>query len=238
MMRIEYQAAGAFISWGEESAVRCLLKGIGLRGTMLSVVVVVAITAASAQAANGNVTCTTEIDNTTISGNLTVPAGAACILHADRVYGNVSVAVGASLGLHAGTTVYGNVSVAVGASLSVSSSDVGGNVSVAEGASINAIDPATHFDRNLSTEGANMVNLTFITVGGNSSFDATTGSLSVSSTDNGGNVSITNTSPDVVVYADNHVAGDLTCYGNTGGVTNDGLPNTVLGQEYGQCAGL
>jgi hypothetical protein len=57
----------------------------------------------------------------------------------------------------------------------------------------------------------------------------------------GGNVSITNTSSSGVGFGENVVAQDLTCTGNAS-VTNmlEGVarPNTVLGQEFGQCVGL
>jgi hypothetical protein len=53
----------------------------------------------------------------------------------------------------------------------------------------------------------------------------------------GGNVSITNTSPDGVLIAKNFFAQDLTCTGNAF-LTNNGLMNTVLGQDIGQCVGL
>jgi hypothetical protein len=171
----------------------------------------------SAQAAAGNQTCTGGILEVTVTGNLTVPANTLC---------NVI-----------GTTVNGNVSVGSGA------------VFVAE---------FDWFKRNLSTEGANSVFMFLTEVDGNSSFDATSGGISVcggvsecviensnpgvpSANPSGkskfGNVSITNTYPAGVNFEDNFVAHDLTCYGNAF-ISNFGVPNTVLGQEFGQCVGL
>jgi hypothetical protein len=210
------------------------LRGIVLAAAALGLAMVVA--PAPAQAATGNVTCTTEIDSTVITGNLTVPAGAVCILVGGTVQGNVSVGAGASLELDA-VTVQGNVSVGAGASF-----DAGGTV----------------MKRNLSTEGANTINIVFSEVDGNSSFDATSGPLAIcggagsacvlfnfnpGTANKFGNVSITNTSsPAGAVYAGNFVAGSLTCSGNTS-VTNTvpgfgQIANIVLGQESGQCAGL
>ena len=194
----------------------------GVRGTILAAAALAAamvVAPAPAQAATGNVTCTTEIDSTVITGNLTVPAGALCLLQGDTVQGNVSVGSGAEF--------------------------------VAGG---------TWIQHNLSTEGAFTVNMLSSEVDGNSSFDATSGTFSICGggvsvcagfnynpgipnahphgpANKFGNVSITNTSPAVVIYAGNFVAGSLTCSGNAF-VTNDGFPNTVLSQELGQCAGL
>jgi hypothetical protein len=191
---------------------------------------------APAQAATGNVTCTTLISVTVITGNVTVPAGASCILVGGTVQGNVSAGAGASLELDS-VTVQGNVFVGAGASF-----DAGGTV----------------MRRNLSTEGANTINIVFSEVDGNSSFDATSGPLSIcggggsacvlfnfnpGTASKFGNVSITNTSsPAGAVYGGNFVAGNLTCSGNTF-VTNNvpgfgSIPNTVLGHESGQCVGL
>lgn len=194
-------------------------SGVILVAATLGVVTVAA--PGTALAASGNVTCTTEIAGTTITGNVAVPAGAECFLADDTVQGNVSVGEGAVfIALH------------------------------------------TVMERNLSTEGAYTVNLVYDEVDGNSSFDATSDTVSIcgfgvsvcqgyvynpgtpnpnpngnAPTSKFGNVSITNTSPAGVVYAGNYVAGNLTCSGNTF-VTNIGVSNIVLGQESGQCAGL
>lgn len=219
-----------------------VLGRIGRRGVILAAAALgVAMVAAPvpALAATGNVTCTTEIDSTTITGNVTVPAGAFCFLNGDTVEGSVAVGEGA-LGILGGTTVDGSVAAGEDAGF------------VAFGAVI---------QRNLSTEGALAVEVAFSTVYGNSSFDATSGNLSICGTEvslcvgftinpgipnpnpNGtankfGNVSITNTSaPGGALYEDNYVAGNLSCSGNTS-VFNDGGQNTVLGHESGQCAGL
>ena len=231
------------------------LRGIGLAAAALGLAMVVA--PAPAQAATGNVTCTTDIENTVITGNLTVPAGAICTLGGVTVQRNVSVGAGASLQF-VGTIVGGNVSVGAGASTFLDSITVQGNVSVGAGASFEA--GGTVIQRNLSTEGADNISIVFAEVDGNSSFDATSGTLSICTDSNPacvlftfnpgtlnpnphgpankfGNVSITNTAPGSVVYGGNFVAGNLTCSGNTF-VTNLGIQNIVLGKESGQCVGL
>jgi hypothetical protein len=198
----------------------------GVRGATrvvaaLGVCAAVLVVSAPAQAASGtSATCNGSLYGPLeITGNLTVPAYAFCDLEGVTVDGNVSVGQGADL-LAAGDLV----------------------------------------KRNLSTEGADAVFMIFNEVDGNSSFDATSGSLSICGygvsncqlgnanpgipnakphglTNKFGNVSITNTSPAGAIYAGNYVAHDLSCYGNAF-VTNEGSLNTVLGHEFGQCAGL
>jgi hypothetical protein len=51
------------------------------------------------------------------------------------------------------------------------------------------------------------------------------------------NVSVTNTNPGWFAWADNTVASNVGCSGNVF-VANNGAPNTVLGNESGQCSGL
>jgi PPE-repeat protein len=171
------------------------------------------LTAASGQAADpagGKICAEVEITSKKIKGKLKVPPGATCTLFGDTI---------------------------------------GGEVSVGQGARFTAI--ATLIKGKLSTEGAETVDLNRSEVGGNASFDATTGTSTLACFGGGigdsvclspankffGDVSITNTSPGEAVFADNFVEHDLTCSGNAL-VTNDGLMNTVLGQEFGQCVGL
>ena len=233
------------------------LARIGLRGIVLAAAALglaMVVAPAPAQAATGNVTCTTDIESTVITGNLTVPAGAVCTLGGVTVQGSVSVGAGASLQF-VGTAVGGNVSVGAGATTLLFSITVQGNVFVGAGASFEA--SGTVIQRNLTTEGASTINIQSIEVDGNSSFDATSGPLAIcggtgsacvlfnynpGTANKFGNVSITNTSsPAGAVYAGNVVAGTLTCSGNTF-VTNDygfgPVPNFVVGHESGQCAGL
>jgi hypothetical protein len=244
-----------------------VLARIGLRGIVpaaaaLGLAMVVA--PAPAQAATGNVTCTTTIDNTNtvITGNVTVPAGASCTLNGGTVQGNVHVGAGASLTLES-PTVQGSVHVVAGAFLGVYSATVQGNVHVGAGASLDV--GGSIMQHNLTTEGASWINIVSSQVWGNSSFDATSGppvgcggggSVCVLFDNFGipnpnphgpaykhGNVSITNTSsPAGAALGSNLVGGDLTCSGNTSVTSNvpglGVLPNTVVGQESGQCVGL
>jgi hypothetical protein len=197
---------------------RCeVLASIGLRAVArvvvgLGVCAAMLVAAASAQAdgANATTTCTGPISNTEVTSNLTVPPGATCDLENVVVDGNVSVGQGANL--FASATI----------------------------------------ERNLSTDGADSVTLFAAEVDGHTSFDATSGTSSLfcgpgvsvcvlATSFPGGSVSITDTSPAGAVFAANSVTRHLTCTGNAS-VTNMVLaveaPNTVLGQEFGQCVGL
>ena len=170
------------------------------------------ITSGSAQAASaatGSTTCTGVILLREITSNLTVPAGATCFLGGAIIDGNVSVGKGSDF----------------------ITRPIGSSVPVIKG--------------NLSTEGADAVEMSTTTVDGNASFDGTSGpgacgnSVSVCLSQNsfGGSVSITNTSPGLVVFWGNVVGHDLTCRGNSE-VANLDMPNTVQGQAFGQCAGI
>jgi hypothetical protein len=166
--------------------------------------------AQAASAATSSTTCTGIIAFTEITGNLTVPPGGTC-----RLVGAV--------------VIDGNVSVGKGSDFITRA--IGSSVAVIKG--------------NLSTEGADAVEMSTTTVDGNASFDGTSGtgacgnSVSVCLSQNsfGGSVSITNTSPGLVVFWGNVVGHDLTCRGNSE-VANLDMPNTVQGQAFGQCVGL
>jgi hypothetical protein len=197
---------------------RKALAGIGVRGVTQGVAGVgvcaaaLLLAAGAAQAHSIHIetkTCEGKEEHRVIKGKLRVSPGTNCILFFDTVDGNVSVAQGANF-------ILGGHSVITGS---------------------------------LSTEGANSVCIADGSeVDENVSIDATSGtvhlcrsSVIVAEDKFGGNVSITNTSPSEVIFAENVVAQDLTCTGNAS-VTNvlAGVerPNTVLGQEFGQCVGL
>ena len=178
------------------------------------------------------------LQDLTVPGNLTVPAGSSCIL--DLV------------------TVQGNIEISSDAVLQVYGSRVYGNTSVSRGAVFNA--GYSWFQRNIGSSYAGWVNLLADYVDGNSSFDHT-GSVSICGylvsicesynrwlgttnpnprarhTQKFGNVSITNTAG----YADfegNYVSHDLSCSGNAGFNPQDYGSNVVLGSEFGQCVGM
>ena len=126
---------------------------------------------------------------------------------------------------------------------------IDGNVTVGQGSeffSQREHGRLTVIKGNLSTEGADEVEVTLAVVDGNASFDGTSGnivtdcgfvSVCLSQNSFGGSVSITNTSPGLVVFWGNVVGHDLTCRGNSE-VANLDMPNTVQGQAFGQCAGI
>jgi hypothetical protein len=120
---------------------------------------------------------------------------------------------------------------------------VDGNVTVSRGARLLVF--VSVIKGNLTTAGAEQVDLAGSVVEGNASFDATSGKGSVFCDQSvclirsafGGSVSITKSLPAGAGLDENFIARDLTCNGNAS-VTNFGFMNTVLGQELGQCVGL
>jgi hypothetical protein len=191
--------------------VASIVAGFGASATLL-------LAAAPAQAIPGpgssGVTCGPD-ENTfgrEVPNNVTVPPGWICNL---------------DVGIHGErTTVDGNVTVGKGAKFLAYESLLKGN---------------------LTSEGAEQVSLIGSVVDGNTSFDKTSAaggsffctfaSVCLLGSGFGGNVSITNTAPLGALLAENLILRDLTCKGNAS-ATNEGFPNTVFGQEYGQCVGL
>jgi hypothetical protein len=193
------------------------VRGAGriVAGTAMCAVLLFA--AASAQAEpppkRSGVTCANnDISGAVVPNNVTVPPGGKCAF-IDK-------------SLTQPTTVDGNVTVGQGAVLYAFFSVIKGNI---------------------STEGAAQVNLIGSLLEGNVSIDSTSGTegtlfcglFAVCLLDSGfgGNLSVTNTSPLAAEISENFIVRDLTCNGNAS-VTNGGFTNTVLGQEFGQCAGL
>jgi hypothetical protein len=73
-------------------------------------------------------------------------------------------------------------------------------------------------------------------VTGNVQFSNNPGGVTFEANGIGRNVQINNNSGAVV--SANAIIGNLRCQGNTSNPTNEGFPNTVVGKEQGQCAGL
>jgi hypothetical protein len=80
-------------------------------------------------------------------------------------------------------------------------------------------------------------------VGVDAAFNANTGGMEIGFTTVGRNLTLQNNSgvgpfPDDTMpeVEKNTISGNLGCVGNTPGVTNDSLPNTVSGGRFGQCS--
>jgi hypothetical protein len=194
-----------------------VLAGIGVRSVALlfagaGVCAALLLGPASGQAAGvgGSYTCTGPADFSEFSRNLTVPAGARCGLVGDAVEGNVSVGDGARF-TAIGTVIEGSVSTDGAEEVSLINTEVDGN------ASFRATSGPT----------------TFFCLGGAIGDSVCLGPANRFF----GNVSVTKTSPAKAVLTGNSIAQDLSCTGNES-VTNLGLTNTVLGEEFGECEGL
>jgi hypothetical protein len=162
-------------------------------------------------------------------GSSGITCGPDMSIEGKEVVNNVTVPPGDFCNLVRGegrpTTVDGNVTVGKDGHLIVFASVIKGN---------------------LSTEGAEQVQVIGSVVEDNASFDATSdtgtffcpfATVCLLGSAFGGNVSITKTSPAGALIAKSFIARDLSCKGNAS-VTNAGFKDTVLGQEFGQCLGL
>jgi hypothetical protein len=199
-----------------------IVAGVGVYATLL-------VVASSAQATfhpgAGSLICGPDknVYGEEVFNNVTVPSGANCNL---IEYSKTQP-----------TIVDGNVTVEKGGELFVYGSIIRGNLSAEGAGSVVLLDRSE--------------------VVGNVNIDATSGlsaffcpyaSACLEDSVFGGSVSITKTSPGGVAVAGNLIARDLNCTGNVfteesspaegPTVSNYGFPNTVLGQEFGQCVGL
>jgi len=184
--------------------------------------------------------CTGNLFNATIKGNLEVPKGASCLLVSSTVTGNVQVEAGANLSIANNVTIGGNIHADRCNSVSMQTEGgnifVGGNVQIrrctAGGGYDGAITISGNFtcDNNLGSCGAGSG-----AIGGNVRVNNNSGRVTIINTI-AGNVQVNNNSG-VSDVSRNIIGGNLQCAGNTG-VTDPRGANTVAGKKQGQCAGL
>jgi hypothetical protein len=159
--------------------------------------------------ANGNVTCSNgQLNATTISGNLNVPAGKWCDLVQVTVNGNVTVSGGGGLRL-TGSTVTGNVQL---------TGMTGAGDQMSSGANVIC---------NTTINGSLQV------TGSSSAAPVRIGDCGPTKV--GGNVQLTGNAGTGNTISHAQVGGNLQCTGNHD-VTGSG--NTVSGIRQGQCSGL
>jgi hypothetical protein len=176
-----------------------------------------------------------------------VPDGATCLL-SGTVIGDVSVGVGSTL--RASATISGNLSADQCAEVAVNGGGIGGNITIRRctgpgsntpetianagvGGNVSCTDNGTSCDMTIDRIGGNVViehnglsecaltQFALTTVEGNVRIDQ--------------NTSCTSLGASPVAIVDNVISGNLQCNGNKPGVTNEGRPNTVNGNETGQC---
>lgn len=204
-------------------------------------VAMIAVTAPVAHAASTS--CTTELDDTTIAGDLVVPAGATCILGGTTVQG--SITVGDDAWLDATEAVIAGDVVATDAyGVLIDGASVGGDISsftagsragflylydlrvggsVAAGGVDVEVSDST-IDGNLTTQAANYVDLLRVSVGGDVALADSDFGVSVGGAVVTGGLSVTGTSRDALLGATrdgaadqwgNTVGGDLVLSANT-----------------------
>jgi hypothetical protein len=181
-------------------------------------------------------TCTSFLANTTVNGNLIVPAGQACNLAGVTVTGNVQVQTNATLTFPAPlppSTIVGNVSVGTGAQLIVSGGGltIDGNF-VANQCRFVFLNQGVAVGGNVQIQYCTSPIVEFNDIGGNVAC-SNSGTCDVSSNKVNGNVEVNDNSSAEV--ANNTIGNNLECQGNT---TIAGGGNSVGGKKSGQCAGF
>jgi hypothetical protein len=184
-------------------------------------------------------TCPPNLANTTVNGNLIVPAGQHCLVIGVTVTGNAQVQTNATLTFGAPSPT----------------STIVGNVSVGTGAMVEAPVGGLTIDGNFVANQCSSVGLNEgVAVGGNFQIQYCTGIVSLGGDDIGGNVACNNSSTCSVSsnkvngnvevndnssaeVTNNTIGNNLKCQGNTN-ITDGGVPNRVGGNKAGQCAGF
>jgi len=180
------------------------------------------------------------IFNSTINGNLVVPANMTCALFFVTVTGNVQVGTGASLFLQ-GATIDGNLRADQCNQVALiirgfGPTRVGGNARIENCTLFGAAGAPIIIDGNLACNGNGRCIVEVGSVGGNAQINGN-GGVTLGSTTFGGNVQVDdNTGASIV--GGNTIGGNLSCQGNTPPPIDQGDPNTVAGKKQGQCAGL
>jgi hypothetical protein len=182
----------------------------------------VALSAPPARAGSPT-TCTGALGAVTVSGDLGVPPGAACVLDGTTVTGNVTVR-GSLVAIF--VQISGNLIGIDARSLQLSASTVGGNV-----IAVQTTGGPNHLCD--STIGGNVI------VQGSSSsafwnigYVCDSGALTV-----GGNLTFQNNQGGGFISG-NTIGGNLDCHNNDPSPTSPGSANTVGGDKKGQCAGF
>ena len=204
------------------------------------------------QAPSGNVTCAgNTFTDTTVFGNVTVPAGSTCTLTDATVEGNVQVQRGGSL-LDTGSTVDGNLSAAGAAWIDVQGGRIEGNLQVqgttgtpdaGNASTVNDLCGAT-VDGNVQVQG-NGPNAplaigaapdcaTALSIGGNLQVQGNAGQVTIGPAANGwgdtarGNILVIGNTGGGSLAGDS-AGGNCLLQSNTPGITGSG--NTAAGRN-------
>jgi hypothetical protein len=190
----------------------------------------------------------------TVNGNLIVPPNQSCELDDGTVTGNVVVGTGASLGVFPGTgqtvTIHGNVAAdrcnfAGVQTFGEGVVSVGGNFNIQNCTNSTSGNGYTGISFFSVTIGGNFLcannavcDATGGVVQGNLTVDNNTAAVNVGNSQISGNADVSGNSGRAPVLENNRIGGNLRCFDNNPPASNFGSPNTVSGNEQGQCAGL
>jgi hypothetical protein len=182
-------------------------------------------------------TCPPNLVNTTVNGNLIVPAGQGCSMTGVTVTGNVQVQTNAVLTFPNSlptSTIVGNVSVGTGASVgSFGGLTIDGNLDANQCLSVTLNAPAT-VGGNVQIQYCEDTGVIGSDIGGNVACN-NSGICDIGTNKVNGNVAVNDNFSAQV--GNNTIGNNLECQGNTS-ITDGGLPNTVGGHRNGQCAGF
>ena len=195
-------------------------------------------------------TCPPTPSSSTVNGNLIVPANASCNLTTTlTVTGNVVVGTGASLGIFPidGQTVTINGNITADHCNSVGIQTFGDGVfSVVGNVNIrNCTGPVNGYSGIIVTIGGNFLctNSGVCVAGngvvhGNLTMDTNNAVSEVDDNQIGGNVDVSGNSGTAPTVLGNRIGGNLQCFDNNPPPINFGFPNSVGGNEQGQCVGF
>ena len=186
----------------------------------------------------------------TVNGNLIVPANASCTVTSTlTVTNNVVVGTGASLGVFPvdgqTVTIDGNIIADQCNSVAIQTFgdgvfSVGGNVNIQ-----NCTGPVNGYSGIRVTIGGNFLcaNSGVCVAGdgvvqGNLTMDNNNAVSEVDDNQIGGNVDVSGNSGSAPTVLGNRIGGNLQCFNNNPPPSNFGFPNSVSGNERGQCVGF
>jgi len=195
-------------------------------------------------------TCPPTPSGSTVNGNLIVPANASCNLTTTlTVTGNVVVGTGASLGIFPvdgqTVTINGNITADHCNSVGIQTFgngmfSVGGNVNIR-----NCTGPVNGYSGIIVTIDGNFLCASSGVcvagggvVHGNLTMDNNNAVSEVDDNQIGGNVDVSGNSGSAPTVLGNRIGGNLQCFDNNPPPINFGFPNSVGGNEQGQCVGF
>jgi hypothetical protein len=179
------------------------------------------------------VRCTTTLTGVQ-SGDVTLSAGSTCLSNA-TVNGRVTIGAGAAVSIST-SRLNGGISATDGLTLTVCGSRVNGDIRVSGSAKFVLVGDAG--DDGLPACAGNTLSGTTTIFGSRGQAEVSANTISddlIVNNNSGTPPDLESTQSEIEA---NTIGGDLFCTGNTPPPTNDGRPNTITGQGFGQCIGF